>query len=55
MQNAKEERLNSINDLYHLLSEQRKMITQLFISDIESVTDMIIKLYISSFTKWNYN
>ena len=57
-QKAKTERLNAINDLIQLLSDQR-MVTQLFIPNIESVMDMIKKnifrplqkKYLSSFTK----
>ena len=41
-QKAKAERINAINDLIQLLSDQR-MVTQLFIPNIENVMDMIKK------------
>jgi hypothetical protein len=44
----KAERLNAINDLIQLLSDQR-MVTQLFVPNIESVMDMIKKKYFPSF------
>ena len=40
----KAERLNAINDLIQLLGDQR-MVTQLFIPNIESVMDMIKKIF----------
>ena len=40
----KAERLNAINDLLQLLSDQR-MVTQLFVPNIESVMDMIKKIF----------
>ena len=39
-QKAKAERLNAINDLIQMLGDQR-MVTQLFIPNIENVMDMI--------------
>ena len=40
----KSERLTAINDLIQLLNDQR-MVTQLFIPNIETVMDMIKKIY----------
>ena len=44
----KSERLTAINDLIQLLNDQR-MVTQLFIPNIETVMDMIKKKYIQTF------
>ena len=41
----KAERLTAINDLIQLLSDQR-MVTQLFVPNIESVMDMIKKIFL---------
>ena len=40
----KAERLSAINDLIQLLNDQR-MVTQLFIPNIENVMDMIKKIF----------